>query len=236
MQQTQSKKRGILSRFLRWGIWWATKLAALAVIVISVLLALSTVINPRLTPYIITERLRHGPIDRQWVPIEEMSQHVIHAAIGAEDAQYCTHNGIDWSAIQNAIAHRGAYGGSSITQQTVKNVFLWHGRSYLRKALEIVITPMADVIWGKRRTLEIYLNVAEFGTGLFGIEAAAQRYFGTSANDLNLTQASALIALLPNPKGRSIKNPSRRTRAYQRKTQLNAQIVARDDMAFCVRD
>ena len=236
MQHLISKKRGVLSRFLRRGISYAVSAAVIGVILITLLLALSRIFNPYLTPYILAERITYGPIQRDWVPLDDISDTVIYAVIGAEDAQFCTHRGIDWGALQNAIADGGRYGGSSISQQTVKNVFLWHGRSYVRKALEVLITPMADVIWGKARMLEIYLNVAEFGTGVFGIEAAADHYFGTSSDKLTRTQSAQLIALLPNPKGRSVTQPSRRTRAYQRKTRLNAQIVEHGGMAACVRD
>lgn len=236
MTHSDTQKRGILSRFLRWGMIWALRGFGVMFSALLALLFASKFINPSITPYIIAERLTIGPIERDWLPIEDISSHVIYAAIGAEDAKFCAHFGVDWAALQTAINDGGRYGASSITQQTVKNTLLWHGRSYVRKVLELAIAPLADRIWGKSRTLEIYLNIAEFGTGLFGIEAAAHHHFGTSAKTLSQKQAAQLIALLPNPKDRSVHKPDRRTRSYARKVQLNAQIVERDGMAACVRD
>ncbi len=130
------------------------------------------------------------------------------SVVAAEDANFCLHWGFDMAAIRKAIDEGGNRGASTISQQVVKNVFLWHGRSWLRKAMEAAITPVVELVWSKRRILEVYLNVAEFDTGVFGVQAAAQHYFGVSAADLSAVQAARLAAVLPDPKGRD----ARRTR------------------------
>ncbi len=136
--------------------------------------------NPPTTAYILAESVRYGGIKRSWVDMEDMAPEVPRAVVAAEDANFCLHWGFDMAAIREAIDQGGTRGASTLTQQTVKNVFLWQGRSWPRKALEALMTPAVELVWTKRRTLEIYLNVAEFGKGVFGIEAAAQHYFGVS--------------------------------------------------------
>ncbi len=160
------------------------------------------------TIYILQERARLGGIERDWVPMEEISLHLARAAVAAEDANFCQHWGFDMAAIRDAIAQGAARGGSTISQQTVKNAFLWHGRSWLRKALEAAITPVMELLWPKRRVLEVYLNVAEFAPGVFGAEAAARHHFGVSAADLTERQAALLAAVLPNPQERNAGAPS----------------------------
>lgn len=167
-----------------------------------------TVLPPPTTAYMIGEARRVGPLDRQWANIDEISPNLQRAVVAAEDANFCLHWGFDMSAIRDAIASGAARGGSTISQQTVKNTFLWHGRSWLRKALEAAMTPVVELIWPKTRVLEVYLNVAEFDEGVFGAEAAAQHHFGVSAIDLSLQQASLLAAVLPNPQARDAANPS----------------------------
>lgn len=160
------------------------------------------------TIYIQQERARLGGIERDWVPMDEISIHLARATVAAEDANFCLHWGFDMAAIRDAIAEGAARGGSTISQQTVKNAFLWHGRSWLRKALEAAITPIMELVWPKRRVLEVYLNVAEFAPGVFGAEAAAQHHFGVHAADLTERQASLLAAVLPNPQERNASAPS----------------------------
>ncbi|MDG4647022.1 monofunctional biosynthetic peptidoglycan transglycosylase [Roseibacterium sp. SDUM158017] len=160
------------------------------------------------TPYILSERLRLGGVEHDWVPIEDISIHLQRAAVAAEDADFCLHWGFDMRAIRAAIEAGAARGGSTISQQTVKNAFLWHGRSWVRKALEAAITPLMEALWPKRRILEVYLNIAEFGEGVFGAEAAARHHFGVPAADLSETQAARLAAVLPAPQARSASSPS----------------------------
>jgi monofunctional biosynthetic peptidoglycan transglycosylase len=144
--------------------------------------------------------LRH-----RWVPYRNISVHLKRAVITSEDARFSDHEGVDWEAIEKAYKEnlkrgRPAKGGSTITQQLAKNLFLSPDRSYLRKGQELVITYMIEALWDKRRILEVYLNVVEWGEGIFGAEAAARHYYGVSAAQLGPEQAARLAAYLPNPK------------------------------------
>lgn len=176
-----------------------------------------SVIPPPTTPYILSEAVEQNGISRSWVAADQIAPVMLRAVVAAEDANFCLHWGIDMRQLRAAIAEGANRGASTLSQQTVKNVWLWQGRSWSRKALEALITPMVELIWSKRRILEVYLNVAEFDTGVFGIEAAAQHHFGVSALELSAQQASTLAAVLPNPKERQAVNPSefiqRRARA-----------------------
>ncbi|QXT40071.1 monofunctional biosynthetic peptidoglycan transglycosylase [Gymnodinialimonas ceratoperidinii] len=160
------------------------------------------------TIYMQQERARLGGIERDWTPMEEIAPVLARSVVAAEDANFCLHWGFDMSAIRDAIAEGAARGGSTISQQTVKNTFLWHGRSWLRKAMEAAITPVMELIWPKARVLEVYLNVAEFAPGVFGAEAGARHHFGVSAADLSARQAALLAAVLPNPQERNASAPS----------------------------
>lgn len=163
-------------------------------------------VNPVWTPYMLGERLRLGHVERHWVDMDEIAPIMARSVVAAEDANFCLHWGFDMSAIRKAIEDGRQRGASTISQQTVKNVFLWQGRSWPRKALEAMLTPLEELTWSKRRILEVYLNVAEFDEGVFGVEAAAQRYFKVSAKDLSPMQAARLAAILPDPKGRNAAN------------------------------
>jgi monofunctional glycosyltransferase len=144
-------------------------------------------------------------IDHRWVPYERISPHLKRAVIAAEDARFNDHEGVDWAAIEQAFERnrdrgRVTHGGSTITMQLAKNLFLTGERSYLRKAQEVVLAYMLETVLDKRRILEIYLNVAEWGVGIFGCEAAAQRHFDTSADRLGPQEAARLAAMLPQPR------------------------------------
>jgi monofunctional biosynthetic peptidoglycan transglycosylase len=196
--------------------WLLRGVAGLVLVIVAWVIAYSVVPVPT-TAYIIGESRRLGSVERDWVPLADISVNLQRAVVAAEDANFCLHWGFDMAAIRDAIADGGQRGASTISQQTVKNTFLWHGRSWVRKALEAAITPVMEFIWPKDRVLEVYLNVAEFGEGVFGAEAAARHHFGVSAADLSLRQASLLAAVLPSPKERNASNPSafvdRRARA-----------------------
>lgn len=185
------------------------------------------------TIYILQERARLGGIERDWVPMDEISVHLARATVAAEDANFCLHLGFDMSAIRDAIADGAARGGSTISQQTVKNAFLWHGRSWLRKAMEAAITPVMELIWPKRRVLEVYLNVAEFAPGVFGAEAAARHHFGISAADLSERQAALLAAVLPNPQERNASAPSEATNRRARAIADGAATIRADGRDAC---
>ncbi|MEM7710212.1 MAG: monofunctional biosynthetic peptidoglycan transglycosylase [Pseudomonadota bacterium] len=159
-------------------------------------------INPLTTPYIWSEGSRIGTIQRDWVDIEDVAPVMARAVVAAEDANFCRHWGFDVNAIRGAIEDGATRGASTISQQVVKNTFLWHGRSWVRKAAEAALTPAMEALWPKRRVLEMYLNVAEFDEGVFGVQAAARHHFGVAATDLSVGQAAALASILPSPKTR----------------------------------
>ena len=142
-------------------------------------------------------------IRRDWTPIEDISPYLAYAVIGAEDARFCAHHGIDWKAVEQVLEERERTGrrrgGSTITQQTAKNVFLWNGGGWARKLPETWLALYIDTVWSKRRIMEVYLNVAEWGDGIFGAEAAAQARFGKPASQLNPREAALLAAVLPSP-------------------------------------
>ena len=195
--------------------------------------ALYAVVRPPTTPYILSEGMRLGSVQRTWVPMERIAPVMTRSVVAAEDADFCLHWGFDMSAIRDAIADGAARGASTLSQQTVKNVWLWQGRSWPRKALEGLMTPLVEAFWSKRRILEVYLNVAEFDEGVFGIEAAAQHHFGISAADLNARQASLLAAVLPNPKERQAVNPSTATSRRAAQIADGAATIRVDGRAAC---
>jgi monofunctional glycosyltransferase len=141
---------------------------------------------------------------KDWVPLAQIAPALPQAVVAAEDNRFCDHNGFDWTALGEVLddlrAGGRARGASTITMQTAKNLFLWPDRSLLRKGLEAWLTPQIELIWDKRRILEVYLNIAEMGPGIYGAQAAAEHYFGKSAADLGRLEASLLAAVLPNPR------------------------------------
>jgi monofunctional glycosyltransferase len=150
-------------------------------------------------------------VERHYVPLHRISPSVMEALIASEDARFCSHNGVDWEGMWTVLRHADEEGpqrgASTLTMQVSKNLFLWHGRSYVRKALEIPISVSIDALWSKRRTVEVYLNIAEWGEGIFGIEAAARHAFGVSARDLSPYQARLLVTALPSPLLRDAAQP-----------------------------
>jgi monofunctional glycosyltransferase len=162
--------------------------------------------------YMASEAVRLGGVERDWRDLDDMTPALARSAMAAEDARFCAHMGFDFDAIREALeANREGgrvRGASTISQQVAKNVFLWHGRSWVRKGLEAGFTVLVEVIWPKRRILEVYLNTAEFAPGVFGAEAAARHHFGRAASGLSADQAARLAAVLPNPKERSAADPS----------------------------
>ena len=228
-KKSKNRKLGLFARTRRW--IFRALLAVVALIFIWILAY--SVINPPVTPYMISESRRLGGLDREWVPMENIAPVVARSAVAAEDANFCLHWGFDMAAIRAALDEGGTRGASTISQQVTKNVFLWHGRSYLRKALEALMTPVVEAIWSKRRMLEVYLNIAEFDEGVFGIEAAANHYFGVSANDLNATQAARLAVVLPNPKGRSASELTTILRKRASRVADGAATIRADGRADC---
>ncbi len=191
------------------------------------------VINPPTTIYMLQESARLEGINREWRDFDGISPHMPRAIVAAEDANFCTHWGFDMEAIRDALEDGGKRGASTLSQQTVKNVFLWHGRNYLRKAMEAGLTPVMEAIWSKQRILEVYMNIAEFDEGVFGVAAAARWYFGVDARDLSAGQAAALAAVLPNPKARSAKRPTPFLQKRARQIRSGAETIRRDGRSAC---
>lgn len=162
-------------------------------------------VAPPVSTLMLLRKIEGQPINYTWVPIEKMSPHLVTAVVTSEDARICSHNGVDWGELGGILEKARktnsapARGGSTIPMQTVKNLFLWPSRSYIRKAIEIPLAYWADLIWSKRRMVEIYINIAEWAPGVYGAEAAARHHFGTSASNINRRQAVRMAASLPNP-------------------------------------
>lgn len=214
---------------IRWGFR-----AAVAIAVFFVLwVALYAVVNPPSTIFIMQETWRLDETRREWRDFDTISSHMPHAIVAAEDANFCNHWGFDMAAIRDALEDGGGRGASTISQQTVKNVFLWHGRNWTRKAMEAAITPVMEAFWSKRRILEVYMNIAEFDEGIFGVGAAAPWYFGVDAKDLSPQQAARLAAILPSPKTRSAKSPSSFVKRRARSIASGAATIRADGRNAC---
>jgi monofunctional biosynthetic peptidoglycan transglycosylase len=193
-------------------------------------------IDPPTTPYILSEAGRIGGVERDWVDLEDVAPVMARAVVAAEDANFCLHWGFDVDAIRSVIEAGGARGASTISQQVSKNAFLWQARSWPRKALETMLTPVVEAAWPKRRIVEVYLNVAEMGPGVFGVQAAARHWFGVEASALTTAQAAALASILPNPKARDPRAPSEAMRRKARRVADGAATIRADGRAACFED
>jgi monofunctional biosynthetic peptidoglycan transglycosylase len=192
--------------YLRLAVRGAAAVAAGLAVIVLTLVVLYRWVNPPTSTLMIGQRLAGTPIERRWVPLERISPHLVKAVILSEDGGFCRHRGVDWTAIEEAMEE--ARGGSTITMQVVKNLFLWPSRSYVRKAIEIGLAYLVELIWPKWRILEIYLNIAEWGDGVFGAEAAARHHFGKAAAQLTAAEAALLAVALPSPTERTAGSPS----------------------------
>ena len=175
---------------------------------------------------------------REWVDLSAIDSDIPRAVIAAEDSKFCAHDGFDAQAIQKAIENnrqgKRLRGGSTISQQTAKNAFLWQGGGYFRKGLEAYFTYLIEKIWGKQRIMEVYLNIAETGIGTYGIEAGAQRYYGKSAQNLSINEAAKIAAALPSPKKRAVIAPSGFTRRYGNTIAARMGVVKRNGLDGCL--
>ena len=171
-------------------------------------------------------------VHRDWKPLGAISKSLIDAVIASEDQRYCSHNGVDFIALNEVLSDEDgpSRGASTITMQVSKNLYLWPGRSYLRKGLELPLALILDLAWGKRRVIEVYLNIAEWGDGIYGAEAASQHYYRKSANALAPEEASRLASALPNP----ITRHAERTSAASRRIRLRMDAI--QSLADCVKD
>jgi monofunctional glycosyltransferase len=203
---------------------WTVRLAAGALVLLVAFTALWAFVPP-VSTLMLGRWVLLEPVDRRWVPLERISPRLVAAVIMSEDARYCDHRGVDFDALREVIADADdggpSRGASTITMQTAKNLFLWPSRSYIRKAMEIPLALWLDLAWSKRRVMEVYLNIAEWGPGVFGAEAAARTHFGKGADALNAREAALMATALPNPIRRS---PGRASRGHQR---LAAVVAAR---------
>jgi monofunctional biosynthetic peptidoglycan transglycosylase len=191
-----------------------------------------------LTPLMVSRAMDGRGIDHRWKPLSEISPNLVRAVVAAEDSHFCEHMGFDIEAMQKAFENNQkggrVRGGSTISQQTAKNVFLWEGRSYLRKGLEAYFTVLIEAGWGKRRIMEVYLNSIEWGRGIYGAEAAAQRIFKKPARNLTVTQAARLAAILPSPLKWKAGKPGPYVARRSRRIGAATGTVRRDGLDGCV--
>ena len=231
--RTKATKRtrsdGLVRKTLRIGGRAGLIIVALGLLV----MFLGRYVPPLTTPYMFSEGRKLGGVSYEWVALEDIAPVMARSVVAAEDANFCTHWGFDMAAIRDAIEDGGTRGASTLSQQTVKNLYLWHGRNYTRKAAEALLTPVLEVLWPKRRIIEVYLNIAEFDAGVFGVKAAAAHYFGVSPDALSATQAARLAAILPSPKTRSASRPSDFVRKRARAIIDGAATIRRDGRAAC---
>ena len=231
-------KRRRKGSFLGRLVGWIVKLT-LAVIIISVLWVLAyRFVNPPITFNMIGDLVAGRGAHKDWMPIGQIDRDMVRAAIAAEDSKFCTHHGFDFEAIEDAMKRNASggriRGGSTISQQTAKNAFLWNGGGYARKGAEAWFTFLIEHLWGKRRIMEVYLNLAETGIGTYGVNAGAERYFGHDASAMSPTEAARIAAVLPLPKKRGAVAPKGFTRRYGNIIAARIPAVARDGLDVCI--
>lgn len=203
------------------------------------MVAIYRLVPPPITWTMIGDIVGGRSISKDWMSLSAMDSSMARAAIAAEDAKFCTHNGFDTQAIEKAyLSNRKGgriRGGSTISQQTAKNVFLWQGGGYFRKGLEAYFTLLIEWMWGKRRIMEVYLNVAETGIATYGANAGAQRYFNHDASRLSPSEAARIAAVLPLPKKREAIGPRGFTRRYGNSITARIGVVRRNGLDSCLR-
>lgn len=214
-----------------------TVLLALALLLVASV-AIHRFVPPPATFLMVTRAMDGGDLNYRWRSLNDISPRLVEAVIASEDARFCAHRGFDMKAIEKALKanERGGRirGGSTISQQTAKNVFLWPGRDWIRKGLEVGYTVLIETLWGKRRIVEVYLNVAEWAPGVYGAEAAARHWFGKSAADLSPREAARLAAILPSPRRYNASSPGPYVRRRASRVQAAMGTVRNDGLAACV--
>ena len=219
-------------------IWFFRLLAKLAFAFLAISLALVLLYKWVPVPITATMAMDENGITKDWESLNNIDRNMVRAVIAAEDSKFCGHDGFDREAIEKAMERNAKggriRGGSTITQQTAKNVFLWQGGGYFRKGLEAWFAFLIENIWGKRRIMEVYLNVAETGIGTYGAEAGAQRYFDHSAARLTTTEAARMAAALPLPKERAVTNPGGWLARHGNSIRSRMNVVAGDGLDSCV--
>jgi monofunctional biosynthetic peptidoglycan transglycosylase len=214
---------------------WLKRAALLVLLLLGALLLsilLFRFVNPPITTVMLADKLTGTTLHRQWVPLDDMSPQLPLAVISSEDGRFCRHWGVDWGAMRDAIKAGAVRGASTIPMQVAKNLYLWNGRSYVRKAFELPLALVMSLVWPKDRMIEVYLNVAEFGRGIYGAEEASRYYFGKSVADLTRHEAVLLAITLPNPHIRNPRKPSLRMLRIARAVELRMPIIAK--RADCV--
>ncbi len=211
----------------------------LAFILISVLWVLAyRFVPPPITATMAGDLVAGRGLDKDWMGIDEIDRDMVRAAIAAEDSKFCGHDGFDFDAIEEAMQRNASggriRGGSTISQQTAKNAFLWQGGGYVRKGFEAWFTMLIETMWTKRRIMEVYLNLAETGIGTYGVNAGSQRYYGHDASAMTRQEAARIAAVLPLPKKRGAIAPKGFTRRYGGTIAARVGVVARDGLDSCV--
>ncbi len=234
-KKTRTKKTEADTNLPLWRkvLHWVGRLLGGVVAFYVLLIVVFSFLPPPGNIYQWQESWRLGGIKRDWVSWQDISPDMARSVVAGEDANFCLHWGFDIAQIRDAIANGKQRGASTISQQVVKNVFLWQGRSYLRKAIEAAMTPVVELMWSKQRILEVYLNEAEFAEGVFGVQAAAQVLFKTDAANLSASQSARLAAVLPNPKERNAAKPSGFVRGRAAQIRSGAETIAADGRAAC---
>jgi monofunctional biosynthetic peptidoglycan transglycosylase len=213
---------------------WARRIA-LAILVVVAAIFLSIIayrfVNPPITPVMVAEKLRGTTLQYRFVPLEEIAADLPLAVISSEDGRFCNHWGVDWAAVKEAVEEarkrgREFRGASTIPMQTAKNLYLWTDRSYVRKVLEVPLAYLLTLFWPKERVIEVYLNIAQWGPGIFGAEAASQHYFHKKASQLTRREALLLAVSLPAPRLRNPAKPSPRMLRMARAVERRMPIIA----------
>jgi len=211
----------------------------LAFFLISILWVLAyRFVPPPITFTMIGDVFAGRGLHKDWMPISQIDRDMVRAAIAAEDSKFCQHSGFDFEALEDAMKRNASggriRGGSTISQQTAKNAFLWQGGGYARKGVEAWFTFLIEQLWGKRRIAEVYLNLAETGIGTYGVNAGSQRYFGHDASAMSATEAARIAAVLPLPKKRGAIAPKGFTRRYGNTITARIGVVGRDGLDACI--
>jgi len=207
-------RSSVLRKALRWGLYLLAFLLAWPLVMTLVY----AVVPPPFSNLMLIRAMEGAGINRQWVPLEDISPNLPRAVIASEDARFCAHRGVDWREFQGVIEsalekdEAPSRGASTIPMQTAKNLFLWDGRFAIRKLIELPLAMWMDFVWSKRRMIEIYLNIVEWAPGVYGAEAAARHHFGKSSEKLTKREAALLAAVLPNPIKRNAGKPSKGVR------------------------
>ncbi|HEY4030684.1 MAG TPA: monofunctional biosynthetic peptidoglycan transglycosylase [Caulobacteraceae bacterium] len=232
--KTGKKKRGLLARVVLW-------LLGLVVVFPALWVLAYRFVPPPVTSLMAIRYVQGHGLDYRWRGLKDISPTLADAAIASEDAHFCQHHGFDFSAMQKALAHNDRRpnrirGGSTISQQTAKNVFLWPDRSYVRKGLEVYFTVLIEALWGKKRIMEVYLNVVEMGSGVYGAEAASRVDFGHSAKRMSTSEAARLVSILPDPLKYNAVEPGKYVQRRAGRVAGQVGVVRSDsDLSGCIR-